>query len=182
MYIARENPHLTLKTCNKTTPLLLMYLPVPNKPTSHPSPIQSNLSYPGALGLRNSYLRILYKYIGCNRPHLLYCPQFLQCQHKIGQISCPVEGGARIIEVQLYSTKQHLTRGLHNQDDNIHTAMDPRMDPFCVYSTYHTHPGPLSETPHILSKCSPLLFTLTICRDVANPWPEAALDACSTCR
>ena len=46
--------------------------------------IQSNLSYPGALGLggaRNSYLRIQYKYIGCNRPHPLYCPQFLQCQH-----------------------------------------------------------------------------------------------------
>ena len=46
------------------------------------------------------YLRILYKYIGYNRPHPLYCPQFLQYQHKIGQISCPVEGGARILEVR----------------------------------------------------------------------------------
>ena len=27
------------------------------------------------------YLRIQYKYIGYNRPHLLYYPQFLQCQH-----------------------------------------------------------------------------------------------------
>ena len=48
------------------------------------------------------YLRIQYKYIGYNKPHPLYCPQFLQCQHKIGQISCPVEGGARILEVRLY--------------------------------------------------------------------------------
>ena len=46
------------------------------------------------------YLRIQYKYIGYIRPHPLYFPQFLQCQHKIGQISCPVEGGARILEVR----------------------------------------------------------------------------------
>ena len=46
------------------------------------------------------YLRIQYKHIGYNRPHLLYCPKFLQCQHKIGQISCPVKGGARILEVR----------------------------------------------------------------------------------
>ena len=46
------------------------------------------LSYPGTLGLGGAritqicpYLRIQYKYIGYNRPHLLYCPQFLQCQH-----------------------------------------------------------------------------------------------------
>ena len=46
-----------------------------------------------------SYLRIQYKYIGYNRPHPLHCPQFLQDQHKIERISCPVEGGARITGV-----------------------------------------------------------------------------------
>ena len=45
------------------------------------------------------YLRIQYKCIGYNRPHPLYCPQFLQDQHKIERISCPVEGGARITGV-----------------------------------------------------------------------------------
>ena len=62
--------------------------------------VQSNLSYPGTLGLggaRNSDLSVSHKYIGCNRPHPLYCPQFLQCQHTIGQICCLVEGGARIL-------------------------------------------------------------------------------------
>ena len=39
------------------------------------------------------YLRIQYKCIGYNRPHPLYCPQFLQDQHKIGQISFLVELG-----------------------------------------------------------------------------------------
>ena len=51
------------------------------------------------------YLRIQYKYIGYNRPHPLYCPRFLQCQHKIGQISCPVEGGARILEVRILEVR-----------------------------------------------------------------------------
>ena len=54
------------------------------------------------------YLRIQYKYIGYNRPHPLYCPQFLQCQHKIGQISCPVEGGARILEVRILEVRLYL--------------------------------------------------------------------------
>ena len=38
-------------------------------------------------------------HLGYNRPHPLYCPQFLQDQHKIERISCPVEGGARITGV-----------------------------------------------------------------------------------
>ena len=70
--------------------------------------IQSNLSYPGALGLGGArkteicpYLRIQYKCIGYNRPHPVYCPQFLQDQDKIERISCPVEGGARIIGVRI---------------------------------------------------------------------------------
>ena len=33
-----------------------------------------------------------YKHISYNRPHPLYCPQFLQDQHKIERISCLVEG------------------------------------------------------------------------------------------
>ena len=66
--------------------------------------IQSNLSYLGTLGLggaHNSDLSVSQNtiYIGCNRPHPLYCPQFLQCCHKIGQICCPVEGGARILDI-----------------------------------------------------------------------------------
>ena len=38
------------------------------------------------------------KHIGS---HPLFCPQFLQCQHKMRQISCLVEGGARITGVRI---------------------------------------------------------------------------------
>ena len=45
------------------------------------------------------------------------------------------------------STKQHLPRGLRNQDDNIHTAMDP----FCVLYIPHPPWAPFRDTPHTLS-------------------------------
>ena len=44
--------------------------------------------------------------MGYNRPHPLYCPQFLQDQHKI---ECPVEGGARIrVDVRLYRVSPYV--------------------------------------------------------------------------
>ena len=71
------------------------------------------------------YLRIQYKYIRYNRPHPLYCPQFLQCQHKIGQISCPVEGGARILEVRILEVRLYCTAGADSEMVRYYSSEPP---------------------------------------------------------
>ena len=82
-----------------------MYMYMCVNPKDRLLEVQSNLSYLGALGLggaRNLDLFIsqntikTHKLAVIGHRHPLNCPQFLQHQHKIWQIRCPVEGGARI--------------------------------------------------------------------------------------
>ena len=135
------------------------------------------------------YLRIQYKYIGYNRPHPLYCPQFLQCQHKIGQISCPVEGGARILEVRNLEVRlycQHTSQLLHPCMGSMHV---PSCNNAGVYLTSYTdartsvtyscyiigYPWPTYIRWRVIY-CLPLTQSLKNCISIAGLIQYAALN------